>query len=149
MILRNLAIGMATAALCPLLLGGCGRGSRFETVKVTGTVTLDGKPLTTGTVIFTPERGRAATAKIQADGSYALGTYGSNDGATLGKHSVAVVAREPTTGGKGPMGDLFGKWLIPQFYSDFTKSGLTFEVKSDGPNVYDIKLSSSAKPAQP
>jgi hypothetical protein len=135
--------------ICPLLFGGCGKGDRLETAKVTGTVTLDGKPLTIGAVVFTPERGRAATGHLQSDGSYALGTYRPGDGAVLGKHCVAVIAREETSGGIGRSAEKSGAWVAPQFYSDFTKSGLTFEVKSDGPNVYDIKLSSSAKPAQP
>jgi hypothetical protein len=135
-------------ALCPLLLAGCGRGGRLETADVTGTVTLDGKPLAIGTVVFTPERGRAATGKLQSDGTYSLGTYATGDGALLGKHRVAVIARE-TLPGAGPMSEKSGAWAAPQFYSDHTKSGLTFEVKADNPNVYDIKLSSSAKPAQP
>jgi hypothetical protein len=149
MLPRHLATYMSIAALCPLLLCGCGRGNRLETTTVTGTVTLDGKPLTSGMVIFTPERGRAATATIQSDGTYMLGTYGSHDGATLGKHHVAVVAREGGDEMRGPVRQSFGKWLIPPLYSDFTKSGLAFEVKADGPNLYDIKLSSTAKPAHP
>jgi hypothetical protein len=143
------SVSLLLATICPLLLGGCGRGSRLETATVTGTVTLDGKPLTIGAVVFTPERGRAATGRLQSDGTYALGTYRSHDGAVLGKHLVAVIAREETSGGIGRSAENLGAWVAPQFYSDFTKSGLTFEVKSDGSNVYDIQLSSSAKPAQP
>ena len=37
--------------------------------RVDGVVRLDGKPLTTGTVRFVPEAGRAATGEIQSDGT--------------------------------------------------------------------------------
>lgn len=99
---------------------GCSKAGRLETEAVSGTVSLDGKPLTVGTVIFTPEMGRAATGPIRADGSYTLGTYRPDDGAILGRHRVTVMAREnppASTGGGGPpMLAPAGKWLIPAFY---------------------------------
>ena len=131
---------------------GCGKAGRLETATVSGTVTLDGKPLTTGAAIFTPEMGRAATGAVQADGSYTLGTYSPSDGAVLGRHRVAVMAREKlpaSAGGGPPMPALGGKWLIPAFYGDSARSGLSFEVKSGGSNRYDIHLMSTAKPAGP
>ena len=70
----------------------------------------------------------------------------------IGRHRVAVIAREELparTGGGPPMPAQGGKWLIPPFYGDSALSGLSFEVKPDGPNRYDIDLSSTAKPAGP
>lgn len=142
------SVPLLLAAIGLLFLDGCGRGDRLETAKVTGTVTLDGKPLGIGTVVFTPERGRAATGQVQPDGTYCLGTYGSCDGALLGIHRVAVIARERQSGGVGPTAEKSGAWVAPQFYSDFTKSGLSCEVKHGSSNVYDIQLSSTAKPVQ-
>ena len=127
-----------------LLLAGCRGSGHLETVPVSGTVTLDGKPLAQGTVTFAPEMGRAATGAIQPDGSYTLKTYKPGDGALLGKHRVAVVAREVLPS-NGPEPYRAGRWLIPVFYSDSAQSGLSFEVKP-GKNVYDIELFSTAKP---
>ncbi len=131
-----------------MLVAGCGV-KRLETAPVTGTVRLDGKPLHRGTVIFTPELGRAATGEIQPDGSYRLSTYKSGDGALVGRHRVAVIARDDPPPAKGPMSEEVGPSLIPEFYSDFVRSGLSFEVKSGKKNVYDIELSSSAQPIKP
>jgi hypothetical protein len=144
MILRRPPTTLASLPLCLLLLGGCGRGDRPATYRVTGAVTLDGKPLPFGAVVFAPERGRAATGQIRSDGTYTLGTYQPGDGAVAGKHCVAVVAREESRGG-GPLAEKSGAWVAPQSYSDYTKSGLTYQVKPDGPNVYDIKLSTKVE----
>jgi hypothetical protein len=131
---------------------GCGGSDRLQTVAVSGTVRLDGRPISSGVVVFTPEMGRAATGPVQSDGSYTLGTYKPGDGAVIGRHRVAVIAREELparAGGGPPMPVQGGKWLIPPFYGDSALSRLSFEVKSDGPNRYDIDLSSTAKPARP
>ena len=135
------------AILVPLYLlavAGCGGSNRAETRKISGTVTLDGRPLTKGHVLFVPERGRAAKGPIQSDGSYTLGTYGSADGAVLGTHRVAVICREEAP----PIQDKdlgieiprHGRSLIPEHYSETGTSGLTFEVTPDGPNTFDIQL---------
>jgi hypothetical protein len=49
---------MAIAAVCALLTG-CGEPSTYE---ITGTVTLDGKPLSGGRIVFVASDGRSATA---------------------------------------------------------------------------------------
>lgn len=117
---------------------GCG-SDRLTTVPVSGTVTLDGRPVPSGKVVFTPERGPAATGAIESDGSFTLGTYGETDGATLGPHRVAVIATES----QGNTDDLDAprRWLIPPRYGDPSTSGLTFTVESNGPNRFDLRLS--------
>ncbi len=138
-----------TAIVCTLWLTGCDKRDRLETVQVTGTVSLDGRPLSIGTVVFTPEKGRSATGAVQSDGTYCLGTYTASDGAVPGLHHVSVVARENAgaeNARRGPIDKRPGKWLIPEFYADYTQSGLVFEVKQDGSNVYDIPISSTAQP---
>ncbi len=131
--------------LVPLLLlavAGCGGSEQAETRKISGTVSLDGRPLTRGHVLFVPDSGRAANGEIQSDGSYVLRTYGSADGAVLGTHRVAVVCREeaPPTKDLGIEPPRPGPSLIPEHYSETAMSGLTFEVTPDGPSTFDIEL---------
>lgn len=105
-------------------------------------MTLNGKPLACGSVVFAPDMGRAATGAIQPDGSYVLSTYGTADGAIVGKHRVAVVAREELPG--SPLtGNRAGRWLIPELYGESGKSGLRYDVQAGRTNVFDIQLSSN------
>ena len=142
---------MAAVALlaCVLLVVGCGRGDRLETAEVAGTVTLDGEPVTQGTVLFTPEQGRVAKGEIRPDGSFSLGTYEDDDGAIVGKHQVTVVSldRSGLPDGRDEMADDSGpKWLIPRRYGNPAASGLTFQVEPDMANVAELKLSSQPAP---
>ena len=93
---RRAAVGIV-AALFGLAAGGC--GSSLDS-SVSGTVTMDGKPLELGngtcTVSFYPEAGGpAAQARVAPDGTYALKT-GSTQGIRSGKYTVTVVATGPS-----------------------------------------------------
>ena len=122
---------------------GCGL-DRLSTVPAKGTVTLDGKPLADANITFTPDRGRSATGKSSADGTFVLSTYDQGDGAIVGHHLVTVTAREvgaaDTPGAPGITRP--GRSLIPERYGNTATSGLSFEV-TDGPeNVFEIQLTS-------
>ena len=138
---RNLAV-LAIAVLAV----GCRDSDQLATAPVHGTVTLDGDPLKMGVVIFAPTNGRPAKAKIQADGTYKLGTYDDEDGAILGEHRVAIQARPVVQNeSKGaPLVPKFGPSFIPEHYADQETSGLRFTVV-EGDNDIDINLSSKAK----
>ena len=151
--MKRMYLRAALLSLLPPLafsaIAGCG-GGQPERARVTGTVSLDGQPLETGAVIFTPESGRAATGEIGPDGSYALGTYGQRDGALPGRHQVAVIAREEASSQeRGPMRTAVGRSLIPEHYGNAATSGLAFDVKAGEKNVFDIELSSQSQPASP
>lgn len=123
------------AAVCLLaLFAGCGTGLP-ETAHVRGTVTFDKRPLASGKIIFYPEHGRPAIGTIQADGSYVLTTFSPGDGATLGRHRVAIEAFKVETREIQlkdgtftiePIGNPI--WLVPQNYSDPATSPLEREV---------------------
>ena len=75
---------------------GCGGGD-FATAKVTGKITVGGKPVTGGDVMFMPlgkdangQSGKAARSQIRPDGTYSLTTYEAFDGAVIGKHQVTL-----------------------------------------------------------
>jgi hypothetical protein len=119
--------------LC-LLMAGCGPSGDMATAPVNGKVTYNGSPLTSGTVMFVPDQGPAATGEIGRDGSYVLGTYGLKDGAVLGSHKVTITAI-------ADMGDLLPEAqatpppVIPDKYLNQETSGLVVEVKSGNNEV--------------
>jgi hypothetical protein len=117
---------------------GCG-SDKSAMAPVTGKVTLDGKPFTTGGIATIPVAGRGAMGRINSDGTFELSTFGAGDGALVGTHKVAVAAYEGGSG--GPEGSL-GKSLIPMRYTSPESSGLTIEVTADGPNEPVLELSS-------
>jgi hypothetical protein len=124
-----------------LVLLGCGQESKLG--RVHGVVRLDGNPLSSGTVRFVPEAGRAAEGQIQSDGSFTLGTYGSSDGALIGPHKVAIIAYEASGDGRPAyaMRGQSSKALVPQRYMSTGTSGLTFDVKP-GENQAEFDLKS-------
>ncbi len=153
---RILAGGLlAGLALLPI---GCGGG----TGTVTGKVTFDGKPLTSGNVVFTNANGKGSqSVSIQADGSYKV------ERMPTGPAKVAVVTSPPPgseTGSRMPApklptpppdklppgvdpNSIYGgqqpgraKFVkIPENYGDPEKSGLTHTVTS-GAQEWNIEL---------
>ena len=117
---------------------GCGdRGIDLPTAQVSGTVSYQGKPLEFGKVLFFHPSGHVASAKIAADGTFKLTAY-------QGQNNVAVecydvdrpgAAQDRTNQGAGDFASrsrsIMGrdKSLIPIRYRNYSKSGLTFEVK--------------------
>lgn len=80
---------LVSVGLLVTLLGCTGGGA--PTGKVTGKVTFDGKPVTSGSLTFAPAagtEGKPAAGAVKADGSYTLSTYAAEDGAVVGRHKV-------------------------------------------------------------
>jgi hypothetical protein len=128
-------------SLC-LTFSGCGlwRKGEPEQVPVSGTVTLDGKPLAQGLIYFkTIAQGTIDSAEIK-DGTF----HGK---AELGDRRVEVSAYEKGTVrpvGGDPMipmsSQTRGKSLIPSCYN--IESVLTAQVTRDGPNEFTFALKS-------
>jgi hypothetical protein len=124
------------SAFAVLLLAGCGQK---QAASLTGTVTLDGKPLTTGTVAFQPVAGGPLSyAGIHPDGSYKVST-GTDRGLPAGEYAVTVVASEPPSNASGGMA--VGRLLTPTRYGKAETSDLQFKV-SAGNNQIDLRLTS-------
>lgn len=108
-----------------LLLAGCGSSNL---VSVTGEVTVDGKPLTSGVVTFHPKAaGPVGVANIQSDGSFTAKT-GNATGIPPGDYVVTVVAtevEEPTPENPEPQ----PKYLAPEKYGDKSTSGLNYTIE--------------------
>lgn len=128
--------GLSLFALVFVAQVGCGG----KPASVSGTVTVDGTPLTQGSVVFAPSSGgMRASGIIQADGSYEIKTN-RDAGLEVGEYDVSVVAREVVETGPGSP-PIPGKYLAPKRYGNVKTSGLHYSVEK-GNNTIDIELSS-------
>ena len=118
--LRNGVRKWAVLAIMAMASSGCSDG-RPDRIAVSGTVLIDGEPLTVGIVQFVPEGTRPSGAKISKDGSFTLTCFDGGDGIVPGTHKVAIVAKEMVSESKA-------KWHAPAKYANFRTSGLSFEV---------------------
>lgn len=130
--------------LACLILPGCRRRPDLPPVaKVSGVVTLDGKPLPRGTIQFVPDaskgtEGPTAVGTIDSEGHYRLKTAGV-EGAIVGFHKVGVYAlkQEPADETAPPPPP-----LIPPKYFNPETSGLRAEVIAGQENEIDFPLRS-------
>jgi hypothetical protein len=129
--------GIGLLALCVIAIG-CGGDSASDlppTHKVTGNVTLDGKPVAKGEIIFESEQdakeGRPPGTGEIKDGKYEANVY-------AGKTKVKISA-QIETGPKDATGEAPTEESIPAKYNEQTT--LEFEVK-EGENKKDFDLKS-------
>jgi hypothetical protein len=127
-------------SLCFAFALGCSGGD-FES-SVSGTVTLDGKAIGPGFLVFAPVTGNTnpANGAIQTDGRYELKTA-NTDGLRAGKYKVSVTVLDQPDVPPGERSYVVAKSRIPEKYSNVETSGLKFDVES-GSNTIDIPLSS-------
>ena len=120
---------------------GCSQSPFNADVK--GSVTLDGKPVPPGVVIFSAEGGgrNSSRGRIEANGKYFLVTR-HNRGIDSGDYRVAVQVYEkggPPGPGERTAANL--PPLVPAKYLSIDTSGLAFTVEP-GSNTIDIALTS-------
>jgi hypothetical protein len=145
--MRRIAALIAVLLLL-VAIAGCSSGVDYgPTGTAAGRLTMDKKPLQTGTqvVFMHPEKGYASFGTTDADGNFKITSW--NEGKLpIGKYQVTIQA---------PVGaDLDGKsaeeLLAPQTgelsqaefpfkYRQTSTSGLEYEVKT-GPNSFEIDL---------
>lgn len=86
-----------SAALALLLLAAAGCGSDGpELTDVSGTVTVDGRPVPNATVMFVPEApdGSPSYGVTDAEGYYSLMFTRDKEGAMLGRHTVEITTEK-------------------------------------------------------
>ena len=132
---RLRGVGLAASVV---VLAGCG-GGEMKTAVVRGKVTYNGRPVPNGTITFVPEGGGpSATGQTGSDGTFALTTYKSDDGAVLGKHKVMIVAVQDTSNLLPEQRNLPAP-VIPDKYLSTATSDLTATVE-DKENRIDFDL---------
>lgn len=129
-------LGVCVLGCLGIFLLGC-RDAGPELHPVSGRVTYRGEPVPTGTVMFTPDTGPAATSTIGSDGRYALR-------AVAGRHAVAVIAQQRLPADFDPA-NLPADWkpppsLVPAKYNRPSTSGLHVEVQPGESNHADLTL---------
>jgi hypothetical protein len=129
---RRAGVLLVAAAL---LAAGCSRGPR--SYPVSGTITLDGKPLDDGNIYFLPldPNVSADAGKIQA-GAFRFE-------AREGTMRVEIRASREVPGKRSPMGNIRKEEYIPARYN--RESTLEAEVRANGENVYSFELTSGKK----
>jgi hypothetical protein len=134
-------IWIATALFVVVINSGC---SGPNAASVSGNVTLEGQPLTTGMVSFYPEGGNGAPANGQIDssGNYSLST-GTDSGLAPGKYIAIVVAtKDPPQPYDKTGAEIPPIPITPAKYGSTTTSDLRVEVKA-GKNAVPLPLQSS------
>jgi hypothetical protein len=123
------------------LLSGCSGSTRES--QVSGHISLDGKRIGPGTVVFAPAGGGTpATGSVDDNGNYSM--YTSREvGLSAGKYKAVVSIREASPNIKRGDRPPPGKLLIPAKYEDSAKSGLEYDV-APGKNTIDIELKSQS-----
>jgi len=77
------------ACFALLTLTGCGSDGP-QLAEVSGTVTVDGKPVPNAVLTFIPTGGTTSYGKTDAQGKYKLMFTDSKSGAMLGSHNVEI-----------------------------------------------------------
>ncbi len=125
---------------------GCGPDAQAT---VSGKVTIGGRPLDRGIVIFVNALGTSSagiSGQIHSDGSYDV-QIGQSGEVVSGEYNVTIETRmvsAPQPDGAPPAP---GKLLIPERYTRIESSGLRYHVRP-GTNVIDIALADD-EPSDP
>jgi hypothetical protein len=131
----DLRVIVAWFAACSLLCG-CDSGKRAEPARfpVSGSVTIDGKPLAQGVVYFKTVATGAIDSADVIDGKF-------QGKAEQGERRVEVCSYEKVPAkADDPMSQDIQKNTIPARYN--TDSQLTAKVTPNGPNEFEFKVES-------
>lgn len=140
---------MVMLVLSLACLAGCGRGEVLQRAPVDGLVTIDGAPLTSGTICFIPTgdtKGPAAAATIE-DGTYELP---KENGPLVGQHRIEIEATnhlgfelddERAYAMKVEQGRQMARNPIPESFN--RQSKLMIDIPEEGRTNLDFRLKST------
>jgi hypothetical protein len=122
-----------------VLVAACGCSQQKEIAPVSGLITIDGKPLGGGSIVFQPlaaagsaNAGKGSGAFCDEAGRFQLRTLDGRDGAVVGEHRVRIYGPRNQSAAS-PDSDKGGRKsseIIPKKYNRDTQ--LTMTVPPDG-----------------
>jgi len=129
-----------------LLAAGCSKAKK--SVPVSGNISVEGKPLPSGVVTFSPDESKGNTEKGAPVGTVTDGRYEVKGGVPLGWYKVTVNTMMPppatdtmSPGGKPPAMPSANAPRINQKYLTPASTDLSVEVvENAAPDRYDLKL---------
>jgi hypothetical protein len=128
------------ATLATALSAGC--GEEHAGSSISGQVLFQGKPLSQGTIEFSPAAGQTTMSGGEIkDGQYSIPP---DKGLQPGAYDVRISSLEGGPGGPAPANEMPGeappppKQLIPAQYN--SKTTLKAEVKESGENKFDFTI---------
>jgi hypothetical protein len=115
------------------LISGCGSGDGGATVS--GVVSFNGVPVTTGVIGFYKSGSKALGGPIGADGAYSLAI-------PPGEYQVRVDAPSPMPDGwkEGQPLPKLPPRPVPEKYASFETSGITATITDESTQHFDITL---------
>jgi hypothetical protein len=126
-----------------VVLAGCGGGGP-KLVKVSGTLTYKGKPVTNASLDFMPEHGRPSWGKTDEAGRFTLSYDRTREGAIVGKHKVMIKMRPTLDTVAEQQAVMMGRRppMSPEmatFFDKYSPQKSKLEVQIDD-NTKDLKL---------
>lgn len=137
--MKPLPFGWLCSIACMLCVTGCGSsGPTLGTV--TGTVTLDGKPVSQALVTFISKEpdGTSSFGMTDANGKYRLEFTTERMGAMLGDHDVEIVTKQVSKSEEPDTGVVEKTEFVP-IPKHYSRGALTAKVEA-GSNVCDFAL---------
>jgi len=142
--MRNILL-LITIFTVVTLTTGCGDG-KLATINVSGTVTLDGVPLSGASVNFSPKtsEGHPAYGRTDENGRYKLQTFLGNPdaGTTPGEYLVSIMKTEEVDdsgSGDNTAPPRAPRSLVPERYTNTNTSGLTATVTKES-TIFNFDL---------
>lgn len=148
-VLLGLLIGVAAV--------GCNRPERVPLGKVSGSVSLDGQPISDGTIILEVPGNRSAYGKIVNGQITEVTTYDVGDGAPVGQAKIAIFATSAAASAESPAADApadpgtlaplnraymsSGNSLLPAKFNNPATSGLEAPIAA-GDNQLKLEINS-------
>lgn len=133
-----------------MLIVGCGSSDlRQPTYPVSGSITIDDKPLADATIVFhAVDKAKfkwqeLPQGKTDASGKFTIFTYETGDGAPAAEYNVGIALLEPVSDDGGDqVKHNKNQVKLPSKYSDPSKSGLKATVEAKATELPTFKLSS-------
>lgn len=125
------------------LVTACGADPESgESVQVSGKVTLDGEPVSDGTIWFASDRsGAEFNTLLEADGTYDLTLLDVFPGESFGIYIGGISPEEGAEDEDGnPLPD--SPPPVPAKFQEAATSGLTAKIEEEGNRTFDFELKS-------